>query len=42
MMEFYGVSRNLNQKFNKLVYEESYKNEHNTEFSILNKKLGGS
>ena len=42
MLEFYGASRNLFQKYNKLVYEENYKKEQKTNSSILNKKFGGS
>ena len=42
MLEFYGVTRNLIQKYKKLVNEENYKNEINNESIILNKKFGSS
>lgn len=41
-MEIYGATRNLFQKYNKLLYEENYRNDLNNESSILNKKFGNS
>lgn len=42
MTEYYGVTRNLIKKYNKLVYEENYKNEINNESSTFNKRNGNS
>ena len=38
----YGTSRNLIQKYNKLIYEENSKNDLSNESSILSKKFGSS
>ena len=40
MLEVYGATRNLIQRYNKLIYEENYKNETNNESLSLNKKFG--
>ena len=42
MLKIYGASRNLIDKYSKLLYEEINKNDLNTESSILNKKMGNS
>lgn len=42
MKKTLGSSRNLLEKYNKIIYEETNKNDPNNESSILNKKLHNS
>ena len=42
MFEFYGASRNMMQKYNKLIYEDNFKNDLQNESLTLNKKFGSS
>ena len=42
MKKTLGSSRNLLEKYNKIIYEETNKNDLNNESSILNKKLHNS
>ncbi len=42
MIKTLGSSRNLLEKYNKIIYEEINKNDPNNESSILNKKLHNS
>ena len=42
MFELYGVSKNLMQKYNKLINEENYKNDLQNESITLSKKFGSS
>ena len=42
MTEIYGATRNLSQKYHKLIYEDNYKNDLNNESSILSKKFGNT
>ena len=42
MKKMIGSSRNLIEKYNKFIYEESSKTDQNNESSILNKKSNNS
>ena len=40
MKKTFGSSRNLSNKYNKLLYDDNIKNDSNNELTILNKKIG--